>query len=246
MKIKKYALITVILCGLAMVLHYSEQFSIYWEDYVNEQEFLETQKAKLNIVGAKEKTYKKPYDADRKVIEKVLRQSSSKKLTKIDMSNRNLDRFPFEFGTLENLVGLDLDGNPIKGSVGLLGFPKLDSLSLTKRSVQSLFIGEHTCQRLRVLDFSSNQIERFTVVDKLEKLEVLNLAYNDLKEFPNVAKMPNLKHLNIRSNNLTELPYALLRLEHLEWISVGKNDFKLANSQDVLKRLMDKEVRVIP
>lgn len=67
--------------------------------------------------------------------------------------------------------------------------------------------------RIRELDFSSNQIKNVAGIEKLKKLETVNLESNMLTTIDGIEKLDNLTELNIGDNHITDFS-AIRDLKH--------------------------------
>jgi len=108
-----------------------------------------------------------------------VRGKKYKEITKLDLSGKNLRKFPDEIFLCTNLRKLILSHNKIKD------IPK-EIINLKK---------------LKLLDISHNSITQlYANAFKLPKLEILNLSFNSIKSIPRQIKESNVKTLLLQHN----------------------------------------------
>lgn len=146
-----------------------------------------------------------------------------------------LKGLPEEFGQLENLRELTIEGCPLEGlpeSFGKLRF--LEFLKITRDEgffakveprIKELPVSFSELKNLRVLDLSHNQFTEFPEpITHLEALEELDLSNNEIKNVPKEIKnLKKLKKLNLLSNKITTIPEEIGELESLEYLNLSGN-----------------------
>ncbi|USD26604.1 leucine-rich repeat domain-containing protein [Flagellimonas marinaquae] len=127
-------------------------------------------------------------------------------ISKLDLSNQGLTKFPEEILGLKNLKSLNLSNNRI---------------SIIPKEVIKLY-------RLETLDLANNEITQFySKLCSLERLKRLNLNNNRIKSIPRQIKLlQKLTHLMLSNNDLKTLPIELQENKKLEEINISGNSFE--------------------
>jgi len=140
-----------------------------------------------------------------------------KQITKLDLSNKNLKRFPEEIFQCTNLTKLILSNN---------------SIGKVPQEIRLL-------RKLKVLDLSNNKIKQlYADIFKLPKLETLNVSNNQIKTLPSQLEDSSLKALLLQNNVITSINEALIK--NLEKLNISHNDiniFKISTGIVKLKSL---------
>lgn len=128
----------------------------------------------------------------------------NKNISKLDLSNKNLKKFPEEIFELKNLKKLNLSNNLIKE---------------IPREIESLSL-------LETLDLSNNQISNlFSKVCNLKNLKILNLNNNKIKSLPTqISRFDNLISLHMSNNNMITLPAELFSIYSLRELDLSRNN----------------------
>jgi len=127
-----------------------------------------------------------------------------KQITKLDLSNKNLKRFPEEIFQCTNLTKLILSNN---------------SIGKVPQEIRLL-------RKLKVLDLSNNKIKQlYADIFKLPKLETLNVSNNQIKTLPSQLEDSSLKALLLQNNVITSINEALIK--NLEKLNISHNDINI-------------------
>ncbi len=184
------------------------------------------------------------------------------------LKNNYLQIIPNSIGRIRTLQLLDLSNNQLKllpDSIGRL--KSLKNLSLNDNKIEKLPESLGNIESLKLLDLKNNQLELLPEsIGKLKKLESLRLLNNKLKRLPDsicnlrslkvlalnnnlLNKIPestgyleNLETLFLDKNNLERIPESVLKLKKLEYISL--NDNKINKTDQIIKRLKEKKIRI--
>lgn len=154
-------------------------------------------------------------------------------LTKLDVSWNQISNLngSESFGNFENLIYLDLSGNPLKSlnnqSFGVIR--NLKQLFLSQTLLRTIGSGTFSgLKNLRLLDLSRNQLVRLNIDIfgvRVEKLKWLLVADNRLRELNGFTKenIPNAKITGIDRNRFNctyfERIFANITWQHLDSIS---------------------------
>lgn len=123
-----------------------------------------------------------------------------KQITKLDLSDRNLKKFPEEIFQCTNLTKLILRNN---------------SISEIPKEIKLL-------RKLKVFDLSNNQIKQlYADIFKLPKLETLNVSNNQIRTLPRQLTNSGIKNLLLQNNKIVNFPEELLG--NIEKLNVSKN-----------------------
>lgn len=139
-----------------------------------------------------------------------------KKITKLDLSNKNLVAIPDYVFNMTNLRKLILHGNKITKLP-----PQIKKLS-----------------KLMVLDLSNNELSTIGYpVLKLPKLKILNLCYNRIVCLPDGIKEIGIKQLLLSNNKLSRLNIGNFR--KLERLTIDCNELCIVAFNGVYPSLKD-------
>jgi len=123
-------------------------------------------------------------------------------LTKLNLSNKNLNEIPEEIAILKNLQSLDISNNSFKSLPSVLLGLNLKSINIKNNALSSL----------------DNKM------GTLDNLEVLDISFNKFQEFPSLLfSLKKLKELYISSNEIVWLPDELEELNTLELLDISNN-----------------------
>ncbi|MGY2292114.1 dermonecrotic toxin domain-containing protein [Pseudomonas sp. SDO528_S397] len=127
---------------------------------------------------------------------------------------------------------LELTGNgTTTGLDGTLrGFPNLQSLSVTRCSLQSLPGSLFNMPKLVSLELSHCALrlssESALAVADLQSLEFLDLSNNPLTHAPDVRPLNQLVALHLRSAQLSEVPTGVFRLGEMQTLDLSDNQIR--------------------
>ncbi|XP_014218770.1 leucine-rich repeat-containing protein 57-like [Copidosoma floridanum] len=128
---------------------------------------------------------------------------TSKRTGALNLSQRNLDEFPQQLATLDQLRNLDLSSNK---------FSRLPSE-----------VGKFSL--LKQLNVSGNRLTELPdIIGDLVKLETLNASFNKIGALPSsLAKLSHLKQVNLSDNRLTDFPRMFCGMRHLDLLDLSHN-----------------------
>lgn len=142
---------------------------------------------------------------------------SLKQITKLDLSGKNLKKFPEEIFQCRNLTKLILSNN---------------SIGVVPQEIKSL-------RKLKVLDLSNNKIKQLHAdLIKLPKLETLNVSNNQIKSLPTQLEDSSIKTLLVQKNVIASINESLIK--NLEKLNISHNNiniFKISSAVVNLKSL---------
>lgn len=150
----------------------------------------------------------------------------------LDLSKRELDRFPVEILQYPNLKILLLYGNNIKSIPDLIGsFSSLIRLDLSNNQIENLPASFANLTKLESLDLSNNDLSETNLnFANLEKLEILSLANNQIKSLPTFQNLPKLRILDLSFNKIQGTIPDFSSLDQLSSINLNGNDLISENS----------------
>lgn len=148
----------------------------------------------------------------------------SKFISKLDLSNLNLNEIPAEVFELKNLRKLKLSNNNIKVIPSDISKLKmLEVLDISNNKITNFYAKICDLKKLKTLNLNNNKIVSIPKqISKIEKLRSLNIANNNLKSLPDeFSNLSNLTRLNLSKNAFTEIPKSIYNLRELKelWIS---------------------------
>ena len=125
----------------------------------------------------------------------------------LDLSNRNLRRFPKELFSIRHLESLCMKSNKLKE------IPD----DLSKLAEAGL---------LKSIDCSHNYIKTVTTkLHEIKSLEKINLSNNKLGQIPDcIPKLSDLSHLDLSNNGISVIPESLFSLLFLENLNLSHNE----------------------
>jgi small GTP-binding protein len=156
----------------------------------------------------------------------LIREAYERKLTKLDLSYRQMTRLPSGIGELENLRELDLSYNQLTKLPCEIGeFKNLTTLDLSYNQLTKLpsEIGE--LESLTEFDLSNNKITQLpSEITELKNLTELDLSHNHLTQLPQkFGKLESLSRLYLSYNQLVQLPAGIEELEKLTKLNLSYN-----------------------
>lgn len=146
------------------------------------------------------------------------------RITKLDISNKNLTEIPRSVFSFKRLRVLKVSGNKLKRvPLEITVLKNLERLDLSNNQISVLHASIGKLRNLKVLNLNNNKIKGFPKQLDLSDIEVLSIANNKFKDgsidFENLI---NIKRLNISGNLITKFPYSrgntLHKLEYL-WMN---------------------------
>lgn len=175
-----------------------------------------------------------------------------KKLKKLLMVSCEINTFPTNLLTLENLEYLTLEANEIslipkdicdqdinilcnltKLTVthnnlstidGICKIVKLTYLNLSYNYISEIPSEIENLCNLKTLKLRSNNIKSFECLSSLVQLEYLDLSFNRIESFPRkFGSLIQLKTLNLSRNSISEIPTEIKLITKLENLHLSKN-----------------------
>ncbi|XP_046426335.1 leucine-rich repeat-containing protein 40-like [Neodiprion fabricii] len=135
--------------------------------------------------------------------------SNLSSVTRIDVSNNNLQDLEICFESLKNLQELIVDKNRLEELPNDLGeLVNLKVLSAAGNKLTIIPESFGNIKNLEKLELSHNKIKSFSVTCvNLDNLKVLNLSFNELRTVPKcvVEGSSRLEVLDLSHNNITEI-----------------------------------------
>lgn len=136
----------------------------------------------------------------------IISAARSGNLTRLDLSNRDIETLPAEIGTLESLEFLDLSYNSIETlPVEIGNLRNLKVLLLVKNRINYIPDEIGNLVHLRLLDLSYNFFTALPdTLGQLTELRSFDASYGRLEKIPyEFVGLPNLRELYIEENPLT-------------------------------------------
>lgn len=161
-------------------------------------------------------------------------------ITRVSITNKEIQTIPVEVKKLTRLLFLDLEGNKISVvPTEICDLKKLQELYLSSNSVSDLPAEFSRLKSLRILALANNQFTKVPEsISQLTRLEGLDLAGNQLAEIPPVLKeLKNLKALFLQNNKIEKLPKELAELKSLQRIYLAGNPIS-PEEREVIKRML--------
>lgn len=171
------------------------------------------------------------------------------RIIKLGLPFQNLDSLPNDFGILEELETLNLQGNviiDIPKSLLLLtnikeldlsqnlinylpqGFgknqKKLKLLNLSENHLRSIDSNYRYLENLKILKLNSNNLNHlYDVFGKLKNLKIFSLSNNEISEIPpSILNLSKLKRLDLSRNRLNQIPL-ISNLKNLDFLNLSSN-----------------------
>ncbi|KAG9280940.1 leucine-rich repeat-containing protein 10 [Astyanax mexicanus] len=144
----------------------------------------------------------------------------------VDLSSRQLRRFPIRACAFRELVKLYLSDNHLSSlPPELHNLQKLQLLALDFNCFEELPSVVCSLRQLNILYLGNNRLYKLPKeLAKLSELKTLWLETNCFITFPSVVcKLPNLKTLHLGYNQFRSLPGELVRLDELRSIWLAGN-----------------------
>jgi hypothetical protein len=147
----------------------------------------------------------------------------SEYISKLDLSNKNLDDIPKEVLKLKNLRKLNLSGNNLKQiPKDIVHLKNLESLDVSKNKISNLFSKNFELPKLKTLIINQNNIKTIpSQIKSLTRLRKLQISGNRIENLPpSFSSLDNLTELNISNNPIEILPKEITSLRNLKrlWI----------------------------
>lgn len=149
-------------------------------------------------------------------------------ISKLNLSNKGLNRFPEELLRFKNLKKLNLSNNNIKQIPSEISkMKRLETLDLSNNQLTSIFSNICKLPNLKNLILNNNQIKTLPIqINHLKALKKLSVANNNLTNIPEVlSELAHLESLNISNNLLIHFPLSILRLKELRYLWINNNNF---------------------
>jgi hypothetical protein len=148
----------------------------------------------------------------------------SKFISKLDLSNLNLNEIPSDVFELKNLRKLNLSNNNIKVIPSDISKLKmLEVLDISNNKITNFYAKICDLKKLKTLNLNNNKIVSIPKqISKIENLRSFSIANNKLKSLPDeFSNLSNLTRLNLSKNSFTEIPKSIYNLRELKelWIS---------------------------
>jgi internalin A len=136
-------------------------------------------------------------------LKELIERARTEQWEKLDLSGKELRKFPIEIASLTNLQSLNLSDNQI---------------TVIPEAIANL-------TSLRILNLDNNQITIIPeAISKLTSLERLDLDKNQITVIPKaIASLSSLESLSLSSNQITVIPEAIRRLPKLEKLDLRNN-----------------------
>lgn len=147
----------------------------------------------------------------------------------IDLSNKNLDKFPLGLLELYYSETVNLSDNYIKILPDEIDkMINLTELDLSLNNISVLPINFYFLTNLTFLDLRNNRIEIINDnIGKLLNLEYLNLSSNMILRLPDTFyNLIKLKFLNLSFNQITNISYLIGKLRNLLILDIQYNKIK--------------------
>ena len=149
------------------------------------------------------------------------------KLTRINLADNQLEKFPFEVTKIDKLLYLNLARNKIhKLPKHLTLFTDLNTLNLQNNQLTDInFSNFKMCAKLSRLRLNNNKIINISSeISVLHSLRLLSLSNNQIQTLPKeLSALIRLRRFSIRGNNLRDLKEDITGLTKLTFLDVSDN-----------------------
>ena len=156
-------------------------------------------------------------------------------LETLNLSNNNLLNIPTEFSKLKNLRELNISRNKFDNIPEVIfKIASLSNLDISKNNLHEVPKEIAQNDKLVYLDLGGNLINKIAdEISKLKLLKLLSLWGNKLSNIPdNLTLLTSLEDLKLGSNNLKTLPKNITKLTNLENLEIFMNqDLVLSKKQ---------------
>lgn len=175
-------------------------------------------------------------------MDKVLKESTNKKVLKLQLKSNRLKKSKSLSGFL-SLEVLNLTANAFEMiNIDYLS-TKIKSLNLSKNNIKKVKIKKIRLKMKKLILFN-NKITNMSFLSKLSNIEYLNIGLNPIEKFPDaIFKLTKIKHLNISFLNINTIPIEILNLKQL--ISIDITGSRILNNNNILVQLNKKGVKII-
>ena len=158
-------------------------------------------------------------------------------LSRLDISNTSIFKFPRSFGNLKKLTKLKYEkASLVKIPDEIFFIPNLEHISLAENNLTTLPISVSFWKKLHTLNVSNNNLtelpEEIGEIEYLSKL-YLSSSQNSSRNRNKLTKLPesignlvNLTQLHLTNNFICELPASIGNLKKLNILSLGNNKIK--------------------
>ncbi len=150
-----------------------------------------------------------------------LTQAHFDKITKLNLSGRNLNSLPKEFYNLFNLVELDLSNNIFSSIPDLRNHDKLVRLDMSGNRLTSVNMNADVSS-IQFVDLSNNAIVNAGNLGSFVHIQELDLSNNRMNHVDDLAALKRLRVLNISNNHVSNVN-SLRMLNQLEVANLGFN-----------------------
>ncbi|HPR31724.1 MAG TPA: sugar-binding protein, partial [Prolixibacteraceae bacterium] len=159
-------------------------------------------------------------------------------VSQINLGNNNLNGvIPPEFGNLDRLDDLNLDGNLVSDISGLAGLNRLYALHIRNNSFPDISVLSGLTN-LVFIDLVGNNILDLSPLASLTKLESLWLHDNQINDLSPLSALNNLQTIHLASNQISDLS-PLTGLINLRSISLASNQIENISPLSSLTFLTD-------
>ncbi|MFS7910865.1 putative leucine-rich repeat domain superfamily [Helianthus anomalus] len=169
-------------------------------------------------------------DGVRDELAAVLQDAFTKKVERIDLSQRRLPVLPEAFGKLSMLVSLNLSSNQLEAIPdSIAGLENLEELYVSSNLLESLPDSIGLLLKLKILDVSSNKLTSLPdSICHCRSLVELDASFNKLTYLPtNIGyELVNLKKLSVPLNKLRSLPTSIGEMKSLQFLDAHFNELR--------------------
>ena len=163
---------------------------------------------------------------NQEIIQRLVAQAKQLQLTRLDLSDHRLSRFPDEILELVQLQTLDLHDNQITHiPASIAQLTQLSRLDLSHNQIKQLPDSLKQLEQLQVLNLGHNALDNYpNVLTHLKRLQVLNLRHNHLQTLPqHIGEFALLQELYLGNNQIETIPLELTELKQLRCLDLAHN-----------------------